>query len=171
VVIDWQFSRGEEQMAPRRQRGKSLRCAMDSCSSVLIIDDDETIRAVVALCLENYGYHVTCANGRDSVISLLMSVHFDLVITDLIMPDLDCMDIIVALSSHSTPSALLVMTGAVDPTHDRGVVLARQTRDVGILMKPFHLTALIAAVEKTLERERVISADLTTRECHSLPPC
>ena len=72
------------------------------------------------------------------------------------MPDIDCMDIIAAINTHSTPSALLVMSGVVDPAQDRGVVFARKTRDVGILMKPFHLNVLLAAVEQALERESVI---------------
>jgi DNA-binding response OmpR family regulator len=128
---------------------------MDQYISVLVIDDDETTRSVVALCLQTYGYNVTCANGRDSVISLLLNVRFDLVITDLMMPDLDCIEIIAAINTHSTPTALLVMSGVVDPAQDRGVVFARQTREVDILMKPFHLKVLLAAVEQALERESV----------------
>ena len=95
---------------------------MDQYISVLVIDDDETTRSVVALCLQTYGYNVTCANGRDAVISLLLNVRFDLVITDLIMPDIDCMDIIAAINTHSTPSALLVMSGVVCCSRRRAAV-------------------------------------------------
>lgn len=56
---------------------------------ILLVDDEESILQTYALLLEENGYHVVTANCGRKALEEFLSQSFDLVITDLAMPDVD----------------------------------------------------------------------------------
>jgi len=63
-------------------------------SSILIIDDDETLRSMLIDYLTEKGYSVFSAKEGYEAIRLLKEKRFDLIITDILMPEKDGLEII-----------------------------------------------------------------------------
>jgi DNA-binding NtrC family response regulator len=121
-------------------------------ASILVIDDDSAIQTLVQFCLQLAGHHVVCVTGRVPVLTLLSSGHFDLVITDMLMPDINGTEVIAATRIHQPDAAILAMSG--DGTHlpaDDELNLAGSSGVAAPLLKPFHLGELMDAVKQALQ--------------------
>src|ERR671913_433519 len=82
---------------------------------VLLIDDMNLVRGAIGAILTRAGHAVTEAAGGEAGISLLQKQHFDLVITDMIMPDQDGSDVLTFLQSmRSHPKILAISGGSSD---------------------------------------------------------
>jgi CheY-like chemotaxis protein/anti-anti-sigma regulatory factor len=80
-------------------------------SSVLVVDDEENVRVTTAAILEQEGYAVeTAADGREAL-ELTARRHFDLVLTDLRMEDMDGMTLLHELQSRHPNLVTIVLTG------------------------------------------------------------
>jgi CheY-like chemotaxis protein len=79
---------------------------------VLVIDDQESIRTIMAMLLEELGHHVELANDGQKGIELLNGLsHFDLVITDIKMPNKDGNDVARHIRrSNATGTPVVAMT-------------------------------------------------------------
>ena len=61
-----------------------MQCAQDF--SILVVEDLEAVRELICLILEEDGYHVESANNGKEGLELFSTKHFDMVVTDLLMP-------------------------------------------------------------------------------------
>lgn len=121
-------------------------------ASILLVDDDNAIQTLIQFCLERAGHHVVCATGRAPVLTLLSSGHFDLVITDVLMPDIDGTEVITAARIHQPDAAILAMSGGGSHlTADFCLKLAGSFGAGAPLLKPFHLEELMDAVNSALQ--------------------
>jgi CheY-like chemotaxis protein len=78
---------------------------------ILVIDDDAAIRALLRLVLEEAGYEVTEAvNGMEGL-QCYQADPADLVITDLMMPGMDGLELMQALQRETPPPVLMAMSG------------------------------------------------------------
>jgi len=113
--------------------------------SILVIDDDDDVRELVSDALAAQGHAVTTASrGREGLMHL-QTVRYDLVITDLGMPDLNGWEVARAVKVSRPDTPVLLLTGwadAVDPSASRGVE--------GIIKKPFDVKTLATAVSDAL---------------------
>lgn len=116
-------------------------------ATVLLAEDDDELRDLLAFCFYQQGYSVTsCADGQ----SLLEKVEaglsgggepIDLVITDIRMPGLTGLEVLGALEKHAELPPVICMTAFGDhQTHQ----LAEKLRARAILDKPFDIGKLIA---------------------------
>jgi DNA-binding NtrC family response regulator len=115
--------------------------------AILVVDDDDSIRSVVEICLKRAGHRVVSATGRSQVMALLKNRRFDLVITDMLMPDFDGPEVIQALQRYQPDAGLITMSGGSD-MHS-----GYQSAGAGgglTLMKPFHLDKLLLTVDQAL---------------------
>jgi DNA-binding NtrC family response regulator len=120
--------------------------------SVLVVDDDESMRSIVTMCLRNSGYNVVGTSGRSQVMALLNTRQFDVVITDIMMPDLDGSEVIRAVRTLQPDAAILPMSGGADARSELCFDLAMRLGASVPLIKPFHLDELLMAVEQALRR-------------------
>lgn len=105
--------------------------------SVLVVDDDEAIREVVAEVLRDEGYDVTCAeNGVQALRELHKENHPDLVLLDLMMPVMSGWEVLEQLQADNELSRIPVVV--VSAMHAPGV---REH-----LAKPIDLERLLATV-------------------------
>jgi len=117
--------------------------------SILVIDDEETIRVLLRSALEAAGYEVTeAANGR---IGLELYRHrpADLVITDIVMPKLNGLDMLLELTREFLHAKVIAISGAGGEKNVLDVAKllgARQT-----FQKPFSMPQLLDAVRYELE--------------------
>jgi two-component system NtrC family response regulator len=120
---------------------------------ILFIDDDRTGMEVALHNLRKAGYEVTPAfDGREGL-ALFSPEKFDLVVTDLKMPVVDGMEVLetVRKSSPATPVLVITAFGNVDTA-----VAAMKRGAADFVGKPFHRDQLLLAVEKALERRRLV---------------
>jgi two-component system response regulator (stage 0 sporulation protein F) len=118
-------------------------------ASILIIDDEDAIRVLLRSVLEAVGYEVTeAANGRIGL-ELYRQSPTDLVITDIIMPELNGLDMLLELTREFLCAKVIAISGAGEETNILNVAKllgARQT-----FKKPFSLPQLLGAVRYELE--------------------
>src|SRR5687768_449403 len=112
-------------------------------ASILVVDDDESVLTVVEVCLRAAGYAVASASGRDSVLRMLATKHFDLVITDVLMPEFDGTEVVMAAKTHQPAVTIIAMSGGGPYfTAEFCLKMAKALGAGGPLIKPFHLDEL-----------------------------
>jgi CheY-like chemotaxis protein len=111
-------------------------------ASVLVIDDQKAIRTVLAMVLEELGHEVELAeNGEQGIELLKGSSNFDLVITDIKMPNKDGNEVVRHIRTSQRPSTPVVaITGFPD---DVDTELFDYT-----IIKPFKLEKLRTIVDR-----------------------
>ena len=120
-------------------------------ADVLLIDDMNLVRGAIRAILTRAGHAVTEATGGEAGISLLQKQHFDLVVTDMIMPDQDGSDVLNFLQSMgSRPKILAISGGSSDVSAEEALRLARQQADAA-MAKPFDNRELVATVDRLLQ--------------------
>lgn len=119
---------------------------------VLVVDDDLTIRELVTLVAERDGHDVvTAANGLEAV-KILRDREVDLIITDIMMPEMDGFGV-VQVAKEVQPDARILVASAVGekvPEHLTEVAFRRLGID-RFVAKPFRASALRTAIRQALE--------------------
>jgi CheY-like chemotaxis protein len=122
--------------------------------SVLIVDDEMTTRTLVRLLLERDGYQVIEAmNGRHAL-ALAAAENVDLVVMDLLMPELDGYGAIFELRRQERHRA----TPIVVVTTEEGPVVEKQVLELGAddyILKPFEPTVLTSRIKAAFRRQRL----------------
>ena len=118
-------------------------------SKLLIVDDEDNLRSMLRAALRHHEFHVIdCDNGR-TALDLVASERPDLVVLDVMMPDLDGFDVCRRLRGDGDDTPVLFLT-ARDSTEDkvRGLTLGADD----YLEKPFSLDELVARATAILRR-------------------
>lgn len=117
-------------------------------ASILILDDDESLRALLRYILEEDGHQIREAtNGRNGL-TLYREKPADLVITDILMPERDGMDVTLALTREFLDARVIAMTGATGDQNFLNIAKLFGARRV--IQKPFSPTDLRRAVQFAL---------------------
>lgn len=116
--------------------------------SILVTDDVTPVRNVMRRALENAGYDVCEASDGDEAIRALRCVPFDLVITDVIMPNRDGLETISYIRRESPGTRVIVMSGAANQLF---LDSAKQLGATRILVKPFAPSELVDIVRDVLQ--------------------
>jgi formate hydrogenlyase transcriptional activator len=124
--------------------------------SILVVDDDETNREVLSLRLEGAGYTVTLAtNGREAL-ALAEKVPCDLVLLDVMMPEINGLEVLRTLRQTRPIAELpIVMATARDRSED--IVLALKEGASDYVTKPYDFPVLLARVQTQLALRRAIA--------------
>jgi CheY-like chemotaxis protein len=120
-------------------------------SVVLIVDDDVMFRAVLASALESQGHTVLQAGDGRSALGMLNSQHIDLVITDIVMPGTDGIEMIMDLRAAKSAVPIIAMTGH-HPMSDIYLKVAKSLGAHGVVSKPFKMATLIGIVEELFQK-------------------
>jgi CheY-like chemotaxis protein len=120
-----------------------------SGAQILLADDEPNIRSTISDILRKYHATVTaCANGAEAIVHLEQR-DFDLVISDIKMPDKTGYDVFAAARKKSQTIPVILMTGfGYDPNHC--IVRASQEGLQAVLFKPFKVDQLLTEVRKAL---------------------
>jgi len=116
---------------------------------ILVIDDEDQIRALLRRVLEREGHQVLETEFGREALRIAESQPIDLVITDIMMPDTDGLEVITALRRESPKLKILAISGGGvlrnKALHVANVLGAHET-----LQKPFSIDALIGKVNEAL---------------------
>ncbi len=136
----------ENREAPMRESAEVTR----GTETVLVVEDEDAVRTLVQVALEAQGYRVLSASGgreaRELLATNLTSV--DLLVTDVIMPELSGPDLAVALRAEHPGLRVLYMSGYTDDALDRFGL--HGTKDQ-FLQKPFSPLSLARKVREVLD--------------------
>ncbi|MCJ7831050.1 MAG: response regulator, partial [Dehalococcoidia bacterium] len=119
---------------------------------VLIVDDEEQMRELLAKVLEKNGYQVTTAGDGGQALALLEKEPMDLVVTDVRMPGLDGMEALKAIKELNPEIVVIIMTafGSIDQA-----VQAVKEGAYDYINKPFKIDEMLLTIRKALEERRL----------------
>lgn len=125
---------------------------------LLLVEDEEGLQNVIKLNLELEGYFVSIANDGIEALKLFDENRYDLVILDVMLPELDGFSVCTTIRLKNQKTPILFLT-AKDSSQDRITGLKIGGDDY--LVKPFNLEELLLRVEKLVKRSAldVVLAD------------
>lgn len=119
--------------------------------SILVVDDEPQIRRLVRETLEQAGYHVTEACDGKEALQQYRLAPADLVIMDILMPNQDGLETIVALRREFPDLKVMVITGGSDMIGTHNFLdIANMLGAHSTLQKPFEMKALLDTVQAEL---------------------
>ena len=115
---------------------------------ILLVDDDELIRAALAALLKKEGFHITTAGTVSEALKLITSHPFDVLLSDLHMPGAGDGLTVVSAMRHANPKAVTMLLSAF-PEMDAASRAIIQQLDQ-ILIKPSNITTLVDAIKQRI---------------------
>jgi two-component system chemotaxis response regulator CheY len=112
-------------------------------ATILVVDDDEYIRELLALHLRGAGYEVLLAEDAIVAGHFMLERRVDLLITDIEMPFMDGLDLVRAIRNDPAVRSMPVIFATSHPEHEK---TAAELGAVAYLSKPFRAGLLLAAV-------------------------
>ena len=130
-------------------------------SQVLLVEDKDTLRNALRLTLENAGYEVSDFPDPKSAIEKLSNTPFQIVLTDLRMPNGTGLDVVRAGKAIDRDIPVIVMTayGSIDEA-----VQAMKDGAYDFLQKPVDTDHLLLLVERALEQNRLRNENLLLKD-------
>jgi CheY-like chemotaxis protein len=129
-----------------------------SGARVLVADDEPNIRSTISDVLRKYQVTVTVAASGQDAIGKIESADFDLIVSDIKMPDKTGYDVFAAARRKSSSLPVILMTGfGYDPNHC--IVRASQEGLQAVLFKPFKVDQLLSEVRKALQLQQAAAAN------------
>ena len=120
---------------------------------ILIVDDDILIRETLEAILTSWGHQVDCAANGIKAIKIIESNSIDLVITDIIMPDMDGYELIRKLRKQSDSPKIIAMSGGGFKQDSKELLnTALLMKADNILHKPFDSVSLNNVIVAVLGR-------------------
>ena len=133
---------------------------MSSRARILVVDDERSMREFLEIFFRSEGYDVTTAGDVASGRLQLESDEFDILITDIQMPDGSGLDLLHAVQENA-PETMVVMITAFASTETALAAMKQGAYDY--ITKPFHVDAIRLAVEKALEKKLLSSENRRLR--------
>lgn len=121
-------------------------------SAILVIDDDASVREVVSEMLRLEGYEVTIAENGEEAISRLAKQRFELVITDLIMPEKEGIETIAEIRRNDDSIPIIAISGGGRLGPGDYLETARYIGADATLAKPFARQELLTTIDRLLSR-------------------
>jgi putative nucleotidyltransferase with HDIG domain len=134
------------------QSGSAGGAAVRGERHLLVVDDDEGVRRIVAELLSDEGYEPSTAESAQDALAQMADGPFPLVITDLKMPEVDGLEFLRALRQEHPDTAVIMMTGYGQVA---SAVEALKLGAADYLTKPIRVNHLSASVLRALDRRRL----------------
>ena len=111
---------------------------------ILLAEDEEAMRVYLARALENAGYAVVAVDRGTRALPLLKQQDFDLLLTDIVMPEMDGIELAQHCAEVSPDTKVIFITGFAAVT----LKASDTTAPTKVLSKPFHLRDLVLEVQR-----------------------
>jgi putative nucleotidyltransferase with HDIG domain len=120
---------------------------------ILVVDDEEAIREVVSTLLEAQGYECAVATNGRQALPMLEQNQFDLVLSDIVMPDMNGLELLEHLRARDHDLPFIMVTAL----HDISTALEAIRRGAyDYILKPFERDQLFLGVRRALEHRRLV---------------
>ncbi|MBT7591387.1 MAG: sigma-54-dependent Fis family transcriptional regulator, partial [Candidatus Scalindua sp.] len=126
-------------------------------TNILIIDDEKDQAEAIAESLRKVGYTCLTAVSGNNVLDIIRKDGIDVVITDLVMHEIDGMRILRETKEHSPETEVILITGhgSVETA-----VTAMQKGAATYLLKPINISHLRAVVDKVVEKQNIVRSNI-----------
>ena len=122
---------------------------------ILVVDDDAPVRTMIAAVLERQGFAIELAEGTSKAIDALDLSDFDLVLTDIVMRDVNGMVLLERIHALQLNLPVVIVTAI----RDIGVAIdSMRLGAYDYLLKPFDCEQLLNVVERALNHRRALEA-------------
>ncbi|MBI1781276.1 MAG: response regulator transcription factor [Sphingobacteriales bacterium] len=123
----------------------------DKAASILLVEDEENLQEALKLNLEMEGYEVTSSFDGPSALRSLQNEYFDLVILDIMLPEIDGITVLETLRLQHSALPVLILS-AKSSSADKVLGLKKGADDY--LTKPFNLEELLLRVQKLIDKNK-----------------
>jgi two-component system cell cycle response regulator CpdR len=113
---------------------------------ILLAEDDASMRAYLGRALERAGYEVVSVDRGTEALPLLSAESFDLLLTDIVMPEMDGIELAQKAALVAPEMRVMFITGFAAVALKAG----RAAPSAKVLSKPFHLRDLVNEVQRVL---------------------
>jgi two-component system alkaline phosphatase synthesis response regulator PhoP len=120
-------------------------------TSILLVEDEENLHEALRLNLELEGYDVTSAYDGAAALKTLQSEYFDLIIMDVMLPEMDGISVTETIRLNNNEVPILILS-AKNSSADRVLGLKKGADDY--LTKPFNLEELLLRVQKLIDKNK-----------------
>lgn len=121
---------------------------------ILIIDDEKPIRLMLRKLLESQGYTVTDASDGTEGLKRYQEHPADLIITDIIMPDKEGIETIIALKKQNPDIKIIAMSGGGKNKPDRYLQTAKLLGAKETFEKPIRKEKLLQAIQNLIQHKQ-----------------
>ena len=139
--------------------------SQEDAPRVLVVDDEKVIREILADFLSMEGFFVRTAEDGSAALVELSRHHYDLVLSDLKMPNMGGLELLGAISKHAPNVVTVIMTGfgTVETAID---AMKRGAYDY--ILKPFKVEEVVHTIRRGLEKRKLQAENLRLKEALSL---
>ena len=116
---------------------------------ILLAEDDSVMREYLTRALERSGYAVSAVDRGTAALPLIQNEHFDLLLTDIVMPEMDGIELAQNASAIDPNIRVMFITGFAAVALQGG----RTAPEAKLLSKPFHLKDLVMEVDRIFQTE------------------
>ncbi len=120
---------------------------------ILLAEDEEAMRIYLARALQNAGYEVVAVDRGTAALPLLYNQDFDLLLSDIVMPEMDGIELAQRCAEVSPKTKVMFITGFAAVT----LKASREAPQAKVLSKPFHLRDLVLEVERIFGQQAQVS--------------
>ena len=114
---------------------------------ILVVDDEPTVCKAIQMMLKHYGHDVQIATDGPAALALFAEGQFDLVITDLLMPEMKGDQLVAEIKRRQPGQRIIMVTAFADDF----LAYGKPTGGVnGVLNKPFSLEGMRAAIAQAM---------------------
>lgn len=114
---------------------------------ILLAEDDDAMRTYLARALENAGYEVMAVDRGTKAAPLLKEYHFDLLLSDIVMPEMDGIELAQLCADIAPRTKVMFITGFAAVS----MKASKEVPGTKVLSKPFHLRDLVLEVERIFD--------------------
>jgi two-component system, cell cycle response regulator CpdR len=120
---------------------------------ILLAEDEEAMRTYLCRALQNAGFEVAAVDRGTEAIPLLENEHYDLLLSDIVMPEMDGIELAQRCAEISPTTKVMFITGFAAVT----LKARREAPQTKVLSKPFHLKDLVLEVQRIFEEPAIVS--------------
>jgi len=115
--------------------------------NILLAEDEDAMRTYLERALVKAGYEVSAVDRGTEALPLLETQHFDLLLSDIVMPEMDGIELAQRCAEISPRTKVMFITGFAAVS----LRASREQPHAKVLSKPFHLRDLVLEVERVFD--------------------
>lgn len=128
---------------------------------ILVIDDDAFFRVLCSDMLTGGGFEVRTASSGKEALALIEVESFDIVVTDLVMPDLSGIEVLERVKQQNTLTDVILVTGHGSI---ESAIAALRSGAFDYIMKPLNEAELLHTVESCMEKRKLLEENHEMRQ-------
>jgi DNA-binding NtrC family response regulator len=134
---------------------------MNEQIKILLVDDEQPIREALLLLLKNADYRISgCGSGQEAI-QHLESEQFDIVVTDLFLPDITGIDILKKAKGLSPTIEVILITGHASA---ETAVRAMKEGAFDYITKPLNIEELRVIIAKAIEKQQILNENISLKK-------